>query len=30
MLLKSFPRQIGRVTLVHVAQKFCIQRRVLL
>lgn len=29
-LLKSFPLQIGLVTLVQVAQKFCIQRRVLL
>jgi hypothetical protein len=29
-LLNSFPLQMGRDTPVQVAQKFCIQRRVLL
>ncbi|TNN66054.1 hypothetical protein EYF80_023682 [Liparis tanakae] len=29
-LWKSLPLQIGRETPVHVAQKFCIQRKVLL
>lgn len=30
MLWNNVPLQMGRETLVHVAQKFCIQRRVLL